>query len=103
VNIELHIERLVLAGIDTAPGRGEQLREAVSAELTRLLRDGGLADAVARGGAVPRLRAPSAQLSASGPDHLGPQLASAIYGAIGMTPTATPGMTPTAIPSVPVP
>lgn len=86
MNIELHIERLVLEGIDgvdTAPGRGEQLREAVSVELTRLLRDGGLADTVTRGGAVPRLRAPSAELSASGPDHLGRQLAGAIYRGIG--------------------
>lgn len=83
MNIELHIERLVLEGIDTPPGRGEQLREDVSAELTRLLRDGGLADAVVRRGAVARLSAPAAGLSAGGPDHLGRQLAGAIYAGIG--------------------
>ena len=83
MNIELHIERLVLEGIDTPPGRAEQLREGVSAELTRLLRDGGFADTVLHGGAVARVRAPSARLSASGPDQLGRQLADAIYGGIG--------------------
>jgi hypothetical protein len=83
MNIELHIERLVLDGIDTPPGRGEQLREGISAELTRLLRDGGLADSVTRAGAVARLSGASAGLSAGGPDHLARQLASAIYGGIG--------------------
>lgn len=81
MNIELHIERLVLDGIDA--GHSEPLREGVSAELTRLLRDGGLADTVVSRGAVARLSAPSAELSATGPDHLGRQLASAIYAGIG--------------------
>jgi hypothetical protein len=83
VNIELHIERLVLDGIGAPPGHSELLREGIGAELTRLLRDGGLADTVVRGGAVARLSAPSARLSATGPDHLGRQLAGAIYAGIG--------------------
>jgi hypothetical protein len=82
MNIKLHIERLVLEGIDTPPGHSEQLREYVSAELTRLLHDGGLADTVVRRGAVARLSAPTVGLSATGPDHLGRQLASAIYAGI---------------------
>jgi hypothetical protein len=83
VNIELHIERLVLDGIDAPPGLSEPLREGVSAELTRLLRDGGLADTVMRRGEVARLSAPPAELSATGPNNLGRQLASAIYAGIG--------------------
>jgi hypothetical protein len=83
MNIELHIERLVLEGIDTPPGRGEQLRAGISAELTRLLRDGGLADSVTQPGAVARLSGAPAELSASGPDQLARQLAGAIYGGIG--------------------
>jgi hypothetical protein len=83
MNIELHIDRLVLDGIDIPRGHGEQLRAGVSAELARLLRDGGLADTVVHGGAVARVRAPSARLSASGPDQLGRQLAGAIYDGIG--------------------
>jgi len=83
MNIKLYIERLVLEGIDIPPGRGEQLREDVSAELTRLLRDGGLAGPVLQAGVVARLRAPAAGLSATEPNHLGRQLASAIYAGIG--------------------
>ena len=83
MNIELHIERLVLEGIDTPPADAEQLREGVSAELTRLLRDGGLAGPLLRGGAAGRLTAPSATLSAGRPGQLGGQLASAIYAGIG--------------------
>ncbi len=66
MNVELHIERLVLDGIDIPPGRGEQLRAAVSAELTRLLRDGGLSSPILRGGTVDRLHVPSVKLPAPG-------------------------------------
>jgi hypothetical protein len=83
VNIELHIERLVLEGIDIPPGRGQQFREGVSAELARLVRDGGLADILTRGGAVARVTAPPAELPAGGRDQLSRQLASAIYVGIG--------------------
>jgi hypothetical protein len=80
MNIELHIERLVVEGIDIPPGHGGQLREDVGAELIRLLRDGGLADSVTWAGAVARLRAPAVTVPAgSGLGDLGRQLGGAIY------------------------
>ena len=80
MNIELHIERLVLEGIDAPPGRGGQLREGVSAELSRLLRDGGLAGPVLQAGAVARLRAPAVTVPADrAPADLGRHLGGAIY------------------------
>ncbi len=84
MSIELHIERLVLDGIDIPPGHGERLRAAVSAELTRLLRDGGLASPVLRAGTVDRLRVPSVRLPVPGTAaDLGRFVGGAIYEGLG--------------------
>jgi hypothetical protein len=80
MNIELHIERLVLEGIDIPPGQHHLLRESVRAELVRLLQDGRLPGPVPHGGAVASVRAPSVNLPAGlAPAHLGRQLAGAIH------------------------
>ena len=52
MNIHVHIERLVLDGLPVAPGRGDLVREAVEAELTRLLAEGGLVPGLTSGGAL---------------------------------------------------
>lgn len=80
MNVELHIERLVLDGIDLPPGQRDLLRESVVDELGRLLHGGGLAGSVLSGGAVAHLRGPAVTLSAGGATaDLGRQLAGAIY------------------------
>jgi hypothetical protein len=84
LNIELHIERLVLDGLTATPRERIQIRAAVETELSRLLSEGGLARELVNGGALPSLGASNIQL-ASGHDpwRMGEQIARAVYGGIG--------------------
>jgi hypothetical protein len=84
MNVNLHIERLVLDGVDIAPHQRYHLRAAVQAELARLMSVGGLAGAIAGGGAVPNIPGQSIQLQRqNSPGELGRQIAGAVYGGIG--------------------
>ena len=84
MNINLHIERLVLDGVPVAQGREPVVRAAVEAELTRLLAADGLASDLAAGGALPRIQAGEIQLAgADNSEQLGRQIARAVYGGIG--------------------
>lgn len=84
MNINLHIERLVLDGLDIAAGERRLLQFAVEAELARLLSAGGITAELASGGALPRLAGNSIQLQhAKGPAEVGRQIAGALYGGIG--------------------
>jgi hypothetical protein len=83
MNINLHIERLVLDGIPLSPGERPLLQAAVKAELTRLLARGGLSDALQSGGALYNVRSPGIQLANEGsPLQLGEQIAGAVYGGL---------------------
>jgi hypothetical protein len=84
MNINLHIERLVLDGIPLGPGQGPLLQAAVEAELTRLLANRGLSDALQSGGALYNVRTTGIQLANDGnPARLGEQIAGAVYEGIG--------------------
>lgn len=84
MNISLHIERLILDGVDIAPGQRNLLQSAVETELHRLLTSGGLAHQLTGGGALPRLASPAIELQrGNGPGELGQQIAGAVYGGIG--------------------
>lgn len=84
MNINLHIERLVLDGIPLSPGERPLLQAAVEAELTRLLLNGGLSDALQSGGALYNVRTADIQLvSNESAARLGDQIAGAAYGGIG--------------------
>ena len=85
MNINVHIERLVLHGLPVAPHQGPLVQAAVEAELTRLLLGAGLAPAMqSTGGAVPSVSTPGIQLkSDSSPAQIGQQIARAVYGGIG--------------------
>ena len=83
MNVKLHIERLVLDGVD-GNGHPQLLRAAIEAELTRLLSEGGLAPALDAGGALPAIALPTiamAQGDAAG--VLGTRIAGAVYAGIG--------------------
>jgi hypothetical protein len=84
MNVNLHIERLVLDGVDIAPGQRPLVQAAVEAELARLLAAGGLSPALTEGGALHRVPANAIQLN-SGADSadLGRQIAGSVYGGIG--------------------
>jgi len=84
MNINLHIERLVLEGLNISPGQGEQVKAVVEAELTRLLGDGGLSDVLQSGGAFQRGITGGIEVANNeSPAQLGEQIAGAIYEGTG--------------------
>ena len=84
MNINLHIERLILDGLAVAPAHRALVQAAVEAELSRLLTAGGLHASLQSGIALPSVRAGALQLNAdSNPKQIGQQIARAVYGGIG--------------------
>ena len=84
MNINLHIERLVLDGVNIAPGQRDLLQASVETELTRLLTDGGLSPGLAQGTALPRLSTSGIELAGNNnPTQVGRQIAQSVYGGIG--------------------
>lgn len=84
MNINLHIERLVLDGLPIEASQRRVVQAAVEAELSRLLTVGGISASLQSGGAMPSLRADALQLNAdSNPRQIGNQIAQSIYGGIG--------------------
>jgi hypothetical protein len=81
MNLDLHIERLVIDG-EVAPGEVPGIRRDLKRELTRLLRDGGLSHELRDGAALPSVRGGSI---GHNPDRapLGSRLARAVYEGIG--------------------
>jgi hypothetical protein len=84
MNINLHIERLVLDGLDIGPGQADRVKAATEAELSRLLSEGGLASSFQVTSAVPNVRADPIQVSSdTKPASLGRRISRAVYGGIG--------------------
>ena len=83
MNIKLHIERLILDGVNIAPSQRHLLQASVETELTRLLTDRGLSPSLAQGPAVPRLSTGGIQLTGNNPTQIGQQIAQSVYGGIG--------------------
>jgi len=84
MNINLHIDRLVLDGIPLDSHQRPLLQQALQGELTRLLANGNLHPDFAGGIALHKLTVPGIQLAESPqPTQLGQQIARAVYGGIG--------------------
>ena len=83
MNINLHIERLVLDGVNVAPGQRHLLQSIVATELTRMLTDGGLSPSLAQSVALPRITADVIHMTDNNPTHFGQQIAKSVYGGIG--------------------
>jgi hypothetical protein len=85
VNVSVHIDRLILDGIDLPHAQRLLLQAAVEGELARLLAAGGLAPGLEGGGTVPRIPGGTMQLTGDGdPAGLGRQIAQAVYGGISL-------------------
>lgn len=83
MNINVHIERLILDGLPVHRTQAPLVQAAVEAELARLLTTGGMSGDLAAGGAVPTVSAGSMNISTeSQPASLGNQIAQAVYGGI---------------------
>lgn len=83
MDINLHIECLVLDGIDVAPGQNDLLQASMTNELTQLFNRGGLASNLVGGESLSGVATNSIQLSEGKPRALGQQIAQAVYGGIG--------------------
>jgi len=84
MNVNLHIEQLILDGIDLPPHQREALAAAVQGELTRLIAVGGLSPSLQQGGAKAQVAGDRLQLSPGQPPELmGQQIARSVYGGIG--------------------
>jgi hypothetical protein len=84
VNINVHIERLLLDAVDVQYGQRHLLTAALETELARLLSEGALAPMLSSGGALVRINAPSIQINHGiGAADIGRQIAGSIYGGIG--------------------
>jgi hypothetical protein len=84
MNINLHIERLILDGLAIESGQGALVKAMLEAELSRLIEAHGLSASLQAGGALPGLRASAVELQAEkNPAQIGAQIARAVYGSIG--------------------
>lgn len=84
MNIELHIDRLVLEGLPLESRQGPQLREAIESELQQLLQSHGLAANMQTEQTIRRIQAPVIQFSRSPQvQSLGQHIAHSIYSGIG--------------------
>lgn len=83
MNINLHIERLIIDEALLGTGRRDALHAAVEAELARLLTEGQLPAGWLNGAAIPTLPGGSLAIgSASNPAQLGAQIGQAVYSAM---------------------
>lgn len=83
MNINLHIERLVLEGVDIAPHQRHLLHASFSAELARMFSNESLAPGFAEGFSLAHVSAGGVQLAGNNPTQLGQQIAQSVYGGIG--------------------
>lgn len=84
MNVRLHIERVVIDGIDVRSADRPALRAAIESELARLIGNGGIAPDLAGGIAVPRVQAPGIDVAPDAkPAQLGNAIAGAVYGGVG--------------------
>ena len=82
MNINLHIERLVLDGVNIAPNQRQLLQASIETELTRLLTENGLSSQLTQGTALPKLSGNALHITDNSPSQLGQQIAQSIYGGI---------------------
>jgi hypothetical protein len=78
VNVELHIEELVLHGFP--PDYRHRIGGAVEQEISRLFTEQGVPPSLSRGGDIPRLDAGAIQMSPElGADAVGARVARSLY------------------------
>lgn len=84
MNINFHIERLVLDGLPISRHDGPIVQAAVESELARLLTDAGLSGNLLAGGALANVPANEIQLrNANDPAEMGQRIAHSVYGVLG--------------------
>ncbi|HEX3184542.1 MAG TPA: hypothetical protein VHQ94_07085 [Pyrinomonadaceae bacterium] len=80
MNINLHIERLVLEGLPLSRAQGPLVQRAVELELARLFAGTGMGPAFTSGGTVPRASGGAMQFAREAtPGQLGTQIAQSVH------------------------
>lgn len=82
MNVRVHIDRLVLDGIDVPHGSRRALRASLERELAQHIRDHGLAGELAAGIAVPSVAVPPIEVTPDAP-RLGAAIAGSVAAGIG--------------------
>ena len=84
MDVRLHIERLVLDGLDVTPAQRTTLARALEGELGRLISAGGVSGELVAGLSVPSMQAGASRVGAPfDPVGFGHEIARALYGGIG--------------------
>ena len=84
MNIELHIERLILDGLQVEARHRGDLKAAIEAELTRLLASAGVRSDLLSGGPVRSLGGGEVSVTnQTTPSQLGSHIAEAVHNGIG--------------------
>lgn len=83
MKLNLHIERLVLNGVDIQPGQHHVLQSAVTNELNRMLTERGISPELAKGATLHQVPADNIHLINNNPDQIGQQIARSVYGGLG--------------------
>ena len=83
MNINLHIERLVLDGIELSSRQIDLLQTSLTNELTQMFARGELAPKLAGGASLKSVAAESISMSNKSPQLLGQKVAHSVYGGIG--------------------
>ena len=86
MNINVHIERLILDGLPMTRSQGTLVQAALETEVARLLAINGLDPKLAASGALPSVKAGGIQLTNGSNPTMGQQVARAVYGGIGNRP-----------------
>lgn len=87
MNIQIHIDRLLLVGLNVPYHQQALLQNTVEAELARLMITGSLSSSLMTAGTVPVLSGEAMQLEGSSdPVRLGQQIAHAVYKGIADEP-----------------
>ena len=92
MNINLHIENLLIDGLDIPHGQRLALIKALESELSRLLTENGLGETWHAGGSVPALKAANIQVNPGSPTQLGASIARSVY--TGLNPQSKPSTGP---------
>ena len=82
MNLHIHIERLILDGIDVPPGQRPLLQTTVETELTQLIMTSGLSAKLQSGGAYQEVQGRPIHLENTQALTLGQQIAGAVHGGI---------------------
>ncbi len=86
MNINVHIERLILDGITMEKSQRPRMQRAVENELARLLAENGPSHDWGSGGYVPQIRASGIlPMNEPHPTRLGQQIAETVHGVIENT------------------